>query len=345
MVVSSETDQSRPIAHEKSDLVLIFYDGYERKARASLGPRLYHQLRGALRARWRRMRGKQVDTGFYVAFLALVDGLRQLGCDVRINDFAAARVRPRHPIGLAGYPTVLDQVALPNPVIFGPGDPGYPDDAGAWARQEKVRYVIQPSPWFVDYYRPYCGDKMLRCPVGIDVDAIEDASDVVKSVDVLIYDKIRWHRETRVGTVRDRLVRKLEAEGRSYTILVYGEHVQSSYFAALRRARSMAFLCEHETQGLACEEALAMNVPVFAWDEGALIDPLQLPFAGTNLRVSSVPYFDETCGRTFKLDDLELSFERFWSGLTNYAPRDYVAKTLSPERTASVYLGAYRSMT
>ncbi len=324
--------------------VLIFYDGYELKAREALAPRLYHRARCFARAVWRRAKGKQVNTGFYVAFLALVDGLRQLGCEVRINDFAAARARPDHPIGLAGYPSVLDEVDLPNPVIFGPGDPGYPDTAGAWAAQPKVRFVIQPSPWFVDYYRPFCGDKMLCCPVGIDTAALPDLAGVPKSIDVLIYDKIRWDRDTLVDAVRGRLIAALDAAGRTHEVLVYGEHTQQAYFAALARARSMAFLCEHETQGLACEEAMAMNVPVFAWEEGRLIDPRQQPFAAPDLVVSSVPYFDETCGTTFTLDTMEERFAQFWNGLPRFRPRGYVERTLQPLATARVYEQAYWSM-
>lgn len=334
---ASMTDRTAP-------LVLMFYDGFERKARERPAARLFHRARGTARAVWRRARGKQVNTGFYVAFLAIVDGLRQLGCDVRVNDFAAARARPSHPIGLAGYPSVLTRVDLPNPVIFGPGDPGYPDTAGAWAAQDKVGYVIQPSSWFVEYYRPYCGDKMLCCPVGIDLAALEDTRGAAKTLDVLIYDKIRWDRDTLVPAVRDRLVRRLEADGRSYEILEYGRHTQQSYFAALRRSRSMAFLCEHETQGLACEEAMGMNVPVFAWEEGHLADPLQRPFMDPGLRVSSVPYFDDRCGRTFTLTDLEPRWAGFWADLAGFRPRDYVAAALSPAATARVYLGAYRSL-
>jgi hypothetical protein len=106
----------------------------------------------------------------------------------------------------------------------------------------------------------------------------------------------------------------------------------------------MAFLCEHETQGLACEEAMAMNVPVFAWEEQRLVDPRQLPFAAPDLKVSSVPYFDETCGVTFKVDELESAFDTFWSNLPGYKPRDYIAANLSPESTALVYLEAYASI-
>lgn len=329
----------------RGPLVLLFYDGYELKARLKLGPRLFHRARCAARAVWRRARGKQVNTGFHTAFVALADGLRALGCDVRVNDFAAARARPDHPVGLAGYPGVLAQVDLPNPVIFGPGDPGHPDTADAWAAQDKVRFFIQPSDWAVDYYRPWWGDKMLRCPVAVDTAALPDVRGRPKSVDMLIYDKLRWDRETVVPAVRDRLVRKLDAAGLTHAILEYGRHTQASYFAALSGARAMAFLCEHETQGLACEEAMAMNVPVFAWDEGRLVDPLQLPFAAPDLRVSSVPYFDETCGRTFTLADMEERFDAFWRDLASFRPRGYVARTLSPEATAQVYLNAYRSMT
>lgn len=325
-------------------VVLLFYDGYERKARAALGLRLFHAGRCALRAVVRRARGKQVNTGFYIAFLALADGLRKLGCDVRINNFAAARRWPAYPIGVAGYPSVLEQVDLPNPTIFGPGDPGFPDTAGHWARQAKVRFVIQPSPWFVEYYRPFCGDKMLCCPVGIDTDVLEDTHGLVKSVDVLIYDKIRWDRETVVPALRDRLIRKLEDEGLTYQILEYGKHSQQSYFAALRAARVMAFLCEHETQGLACEEALGMNVPVFAWEEKRLIDPRQQPFVTPDFQVSNVPYFDARCGETFTLADLEAGFDAFWARLPRYRPREYVAETLTPAATAAVYRDAYFSM-
>jgi hypothetical protein len=328
----------------RGPIVLMFYDGYELKARAKLGERLFHDARCAARAVWRRLKGKQVNTGFYAAFIALCDGLRQLGCDVRINDFGAARARPGYPIGLAGYPDVLDRADLPNPVIFGPGDPGYPDTAGVWAAQDKVKFVIQPSDWFVDYYRPFCGDKMLRCPVGIDVAQLADTSGSSKSIDVLIYDKIRWHQDVLVPAVRGRLIEKLEAEGKTYRVLEYGKHTQQMFFAALEGSRSMAFLCEHETQGLACEEAMAMNIPIFAWEEERLVDPRQLPFAAPDLKVSSVPYFDETCGATFKVDQLESAFDAFWSKLPSYKPRAYVTANLSPESTALVYLKAYASI-
>ncbi|AKH42793.1 hypothetical protein FHS61_000566 [Altererythrobacter atlanticus] len=329
---------------KKAPLVLMFYDGFERKAREKALPRLFHRGRCLVRAIVRRARGKQVNTGFYEAFLALVEGLRRLGCDVRINDFAEARRRPSYPIGIAGYPEVIDQVDLPNPTIFGPGDPGYPDMAAEFARRPNAKHIIQPSDWFVKYYEPFCGDKMIRCPVGIDLDSIPDAQGEAKSVDMLIYDKIRWYRDRVVPAVLDRLIAALEERGMSYTVLRYGAHTRENYFASLKRSRSMAFICEHETQGLACEEALAMNVPVFAWDEGKLVDPLQLRFAQDDLEVSSVPYFDGRCGLQFKVDAMEEQLDRFRELLPTYRPREYIAETLQPSATARVFLDAYCGM-
>ncbi len=336
-MVIKEIDVSKPV-------FLLFYDGFELKAREKLGLRLFHAARCKLRSVVRRLRGKQVNTGFYEAFLAIVLGLRKLGFEVRINDFSSARRDPKYPIGLAGYPDVFEHVQLPNPMIFGPGDPGYPDKAAAVTEKSSTRFIIQPSDWFVEYYRPYCGDKMLRCPVGIDVDAMPDFSGSQKSCDVLIYDKIRWHRSETVPRILGSLLEALSDRSLSYRIIRYGEHVQTEFFDNLRVSKSMAFLCEHETQGLACEEALAVNVPVFAWDEGTLVDPKQRIFALDNLRVSSVPYFDERCGLTFTSADLEVQFDKFWSKLPLYSPREFIRETLAPELTARVFAKAYQSM-
>jgi len=325
-------------------VMLLFYDGYELKARKKLGLRLYHMARCKLRALVRSLRGKQVNTGFYEAFLAIVNGLRKLGYDVRINDFESALGDPHYPIGIAGYPEVFRHVKLPNPMIFGPGDPGYPDEAARIADSSSTRFIIQPSDWFVEYYRPYCGNKMLCCPVGIDVDNLPDHARSCKTCDVLIYDKIRWDRSGVVPSLLGQLVGVLNKRGLTFEIIRYGHHTQAEYFGKLKNSRSMAFLCEHETQGLACEEALAMNVPVFAWDEGVLVDPLQRPYASNDLIVSSVPYFDDRCGMTFKAADIAERFDAFWDGIGLYAPREYIRERLNPEATAQVFARGYWSM-
>lgn len=327
----------------RGPLVLLFYDGFEWRAKEGVLPGIAAQARRLARFVYRTVRRKQVYTGFYTAFLALRTALERHGCDVRVNDFAAARARPDYPIGIAGYPSVLDAVRLPNPVVFGPGDFGTPAASVAVARDPRMKVLIQPSDWFRDYYRPTCGDKVVTWFAGIDTKLWQDRSAHPKTLDVLIYDKLRWDRETMVPAIRDRLVRLLEARGLSYRILRYGHHHRDEFAAGLAEARAMAFLCEHETQGLAYQEALAANVPVFAWDEGRFVDPLLAKAAPPGLDVSSVPYFDERCGRRFRLDEMESEFAKFWRDLATYRPRDYVCECLGMKQSAEAYLTLYAS--
>jgi len=326
-------------------LVLLFFDGYERKALEGVIGGIYSQARRFARWAYRHARRRQVRTGFYTAFLALERCLRQSGCDVRINDFAAARRNPNHPIGVAGYPSVLDRVShLPNPRIFGPGDYGDPEAAVSVAADPRWKIFIQPCDWYVEFYRQACGDKMMRWFAGIDSAALPDARHHPKSLDVLVYDKLRWDRETLVPNFLEPLIRSLEARGLSTRVLRYGHHRFVDFAEDLKRARAMLFICEHETQGLAYQEAMAMNVPILAWDEGQLVDPFQKKLAPEGLKVSSVPYFDESCGMRFKAAEFESVFDTFWAARESFEPRAYVQNALSMTTAADRYLAAYQSL-
>jgi len=325
--------------------VLLFYHGLERYALEGGLGHSYSQARRAARFTYRTLRRRQVRTGFYTAFLALERCLRLAGCDVRVNDFRAARANPNHPIGVAGYPDVLARVAdLPNPRIFGPGDYGDPESCKPVADDPRWKVLIQPCDWFVDFYRPVCGDKMMRWFAGIDTNKFLDASTHKKAIDVLVYDKIRWDRKFLEPNLLQEIVKYIENKGLSIKVIRYGHHHLKTFIADLKVSRSLLFLCEHETQGLAYQEAMALNVPVLAWDEGRLIDPHLARFASPDLRVSSVPYFDARCGRTFKAEAFGAEFERFWASLAEYQPRAYVQDELSMAAAAQRYLAAYRTL-
>ena len=328
----------------RGPLILLFYDGYEIKAEPGLLGGLHSQAYRAARFAWRTLRRKQVRTGFYTAFIGLVRCLREAGYDVRVNDFAAAARRPAYPIGLAGYPSAMDKVKLPNPVIFGPGDYGAPEPSRAVAADPRYRILIQPSDWFVEYYRPYCGDKMMTWFAPIDTRAWPDASAGPKTREVVIYDKLRWDREVMVPKLLRRVQAHLDRRGISHTTLRYGEHHQGEFAKAVAESRSLIFLCEHETQGLAYQEAMAAGTPVLAWDERTLGDPFLQQFEPPGLDVSSVPYFDDRCGMKFRIEEFETAFDSFWSRLPQFRPRDYVEDKLSYAEAARLYAAAYASL-
>jgi hypothetical protein len=328
--------------------VLLFYDGFELSLRPGVTGYAYSRLRGLARHVYRTLRRRQVRTGFYTAFRLLVVSLRRYGCNVKINALGVAARNPGYPIGVAGYPSILRSADVPNPRIFGPGDYGYPDTAAVVARDPRNRILTQPSAWPVEFYRDACGNKLRAMFVGIDTDLWPDLSDRPKDLDFIVYDKIRWDhggvRGTETPEIVTQTTRLLDRLGLVYVTLRYGAHHLGQFRNALSRARAMIFLCEHETQGIAYQEAMASNVPVLALDEGVLVDPEQRRFARPNLRVSSVPYFDATCGETFLPDQLEHSLRRFMGRRSQYTPREYVLRHLSMRNAAENYLEMYASL-
>jgi hypothetical protein len=322
--------------------ILLFYDGTERPARDGALGALMSQARRSARFSYRTLARKQVRTGFYTAFLSLVTALRRGGAEVRVNDFAFARQNPHLPIGVAGYASVVDRVSpLPNRRIFGPGDFGGPPESRKVAEDPRWVVLTQPCQWFADLYRPYTGDKIAPWFVGIDAETYRPDPAVPKDIDVLIYDKIRWdHDRYEAGLLRE-VAALLQRLSLTSATVRYGHHHQSQFHALARRSKAMMFLCEHETQGLAYQEALSLDVPVLAWDEGVLVDPYLRQFVTPEIKVTSVPYFDDRCGSRFQLDNLTPSFQAFWEGLDRYAPRDYVRDQLSMAKSATLYLGHY----
>lgn len=323
----------------------LFYDGYDLRAADGAIRAYFERARFFARKIWRTAKGQQVHTGFYVAFSSLVKSLLASGCRVTVNDFKAARRSPDDIIGIAGFPSVIQKVSeLSNIKVFGPGDPGLPLEAEVRAKAHGIARILQPSEWAANLYRPVCGERIAVWPAAVDADALVPSPKSFRSLDVLVYDKIYRRYDERKSQVLDPLFEMLRARGLKFHVIRYGSHTQSAFFKLVRSAKSMAFICEHETQGLACEEVMALDVPVFAWDEGVLSDPEQRALAPPNLKVSSVPYWDERCGERFTVATMHKQFETFWNRLSDYCPRSYVEEALNLRRCGEQYLKILESV-
>ena len=165
-----------------------------------------------------------------------------------------------------------------------------------------------------------------------------------KTIDYLVYDKVRWDRDELVPKLVNSICHELQRTGRTYHVLRYGHHHLNEYKRALKKSRAMIFICEHETQGIAYQEAMSSNLPVLAWDEGNLVDPRQIPYFPRGQRVSSVPYFDSDCGLTFTRANLFEMLHTFDAKRHEFRPREYVQRELGFEPGAREFMKLYQEV-
>jgi glycosyltransferase involved in cell wall biosynthesis len=285
--------------------------------------------------------GKSFVSGQRRVFLNLCAGLDRLGIRYRVNDYRYIRRHPDELACIIGRPFVLDWFAWTNPLLLGVAMYNHPVDAPESLKKLRVKSILVPCAWYAEMCRSDWPHVEIW-PVGIETDRWAPTPADRKSVDVLLYDKVRWEHGRHEAELIDPIRRHLSASGHSVEEIRYGHYREDDFKAALARCRSMVFLCEHESQGIACQQALASGVPVFAWDRGGpWQDPAYFPhkvrYQGG---VTSVPYFDARCGMTFTEANGFLSdWGEFWSevGASGFSPRDYVMDNLTLEKGALHY--------
>lgn len=301
--------------------------------------------------RWirRLLRGAPRPGGQMRVFLNLCAGLDKIGVRYRVNDYRYAQKHPEEVVCIIGKPHVLDKVKWHNPIVFGASVFSHPIDDPDLLQRLPVKLVLVPGEWYRRMFELYYGDKVMAWPVGIDTERwrLEDGgrrsevgfsegrcfgAEQKKKYDFLVYDKVRWEHERYEKELIEPVREELRRRGCSFDEIRYGYYEEEDFRKRLGECRAMVFLCEHESQGIAYQQALSCGVPVLAWDRGGYWqDPTYFPDRAKFEPVSSVPYWDERCGLTF------LSAADFPEKLTEFrelldagrfAPRDYVLENL-----------------
>ena len=313
----------------------LFYDEpeHDRWVPGDRYPRriIRHLLRGAPRPGGQKM-----------VFLNLCAGLDRIGVPYRVNDYAYLRRSPDMLACVVGKPFVLERFHGPNPILFGAAVFSHPSDDPDLFERLPVKRILVPGPWIRDMFvEAYGPERVHAWPVGIDTDHWKPVAGE-KDVDVLLYNKVLWNKAATVSAIVDPVRASLEARGLKVETLTYGSYQPGQFRALLARSRSMVFICEHETQGMAYQQALASGVPILAW-RGARewIDPEYWPHRVRFGPVTAVPYWDDRCGLRYDdVADFDGKLDQFLEGVREgrYAPRDYVLEHLTLERCARLYL-------
>lgn len=296
----------------------------------------------------RLVRGAPRPGGQTRVFLNLRAGLDEIGVRYRVNDYRHARRHPGELACVIGKPFVLDKVAWRNPILFGASVFSHPLDDPHLFERLPVRRMLVPGPWMEAMCRPYWGDRVQAWPVGIDTARWAPSASGTKTHDVLLYDKVLWNRDAAQRDLIAPVGEALDAAGLSTRVIRYGAYREEEFLAALRASRSMVFLCEHETQGIAYQQALACDVPILAWDrQGPWLDPAYYPHRVVFGPASSVPYWDARCGERFATVDefgvrLQAFIDNARAGL--YRPREFVLDGLTLAQCARRYVEIARQV-
>jgi glycosyltransferase involved in cell wall biosynthesis len=291
------------------------------------------------------LRGKVQPGGQMRVFLNLCAGLDQLKVPYRVNDYKYAASHPHEVVGIVGKPHVLNRVEWRNPIVFGAAVYSHPSDDPDLLRRLAIRKVLVPGEWMREMCAPAWGDSVRTWPVGIDTERWSPAAPEEKNIDVLLYDKVMWERGRAERELIEPIKAQLQRAQMSVVTLRYGAYREEEFQRLLARSRMMIFLCEHETQGIAYQQALSCGVPILAWDRGGYWqDPSYYPDKVKFAPVTSVPYWDDRCGVKFKCveefpDRLAEFLDRQTTG--GFKPRDYILENLTLEQCAAAYVSYY----
>lgn len=320
--------------------VLLFYKDFEKDSFFA-GDRYIKRI---LRPIYNAFKKTQKVSGFYVWYQLLIKSLELQGYNVHLNNYRLAKKNPDYPVGLVGYPHLLNDWSLPNPAVLGPCLHDHPLEAPRIMEDSRFKFYMLTSQWIIDMFKPYYGECVVFWYAGMDVSKWANTQTHEKTYDILIYDKVRWNREKYEGELINPIKSYLRNQGLKYTIIRYGRYDHQAYRDALSQSKAMIFLCEHETQGMAYQEALTSNLPVLAWDNGYWLDPRRPKFDPNPIPATSVPYFSPQCGEKFTdIANFPETFDKFWASIDSYEPRKFIERELSFAGSAELYMKYYHS--
>lgn len=290
----------------------------------------------------RVIRGKPRIGGQQRVFLNLRAGLQRLGIPYRVNDYSHLRGHPNELACIIGKPCVLEKIKGRNPIVFGAAVYSHPcEDPGLLTRLP-IKNVLVPGDWMRQMWVPSYGDVVIAWPVGIDTDLWRENASKAKQIDFLVYDKVRWEHDRYESDLLNPIRETLQRSRFTFREIRYGFYREEDFHKLLGQCRAMIFLCEHETQGIAYQQALSSGVPVLAWDRGGFWqDPAFYPDRVKFAPVTSVPYWDERCGLKFT------SAQHFGARLGEFCeklnrkqfnPREYILENLTLEKCAWRYV-------
>jgi len=194
--------------------------------------------------------------------------------------------------------------------------------------------VIAPSKVTESIMNTFFPDlKTGSWPVGIYTPEIKETP-ITK--DCLIYYKNRPQEDLL------RVLDFVKERNITYTGLQYGNYTQEEFKESLGEVKYCIIIDNTESQGVAIQEMMSVNKPLFVWNqtEGYRQDYLGKTYKITG---STIPYWSDECGEYVdSFDEFGEKFDIFLDNLKNYQPKKFVDRELSPQRSVEILLSLFK---
>ena len=189
--------------------------------------------------------------------------------------------------------------------------------------------IIAPSQWVKDLYVNKFGmdeSKVVVWPVGIEIKPFKKDLSSIK-YDCLLYYKRRSKEELEAA------IKFLKENEMSYNLVEYGSYAQKELESLCDQSAFCFPLNGTESQGIAVQEMMAKDMPMFVWDIKEWNDQ------GEQWRVpaTSIPYWSDQCGvRFYDEHEMHYAFSEFCDKI--YTSRKYVEENLSYKKSVNILL-------
>lgn len=243
---------------------------------------------------------------------------------------------PNQPLDINKYPNIK--------FVFGPQFSILPDNKSNIKCDYNNAIYIQPSQWCVNMWKicKYTALPLKSYCIGVDTEEFKPIDNNNSKKTIFIYYKSRSKKtyEMIINFINTYLRKEYKIE-----IIKYGSYNEKHYKEVLNNSIFGIWLGSHESQGLALEEALSMNVPLLVWNVKSICDEVGSTWSnkvskeGQKL-ATSIPYWDERCGEYFyEEEELYAKYVKIIEKISKkeYSPRQFILDNLALEKRAKAF--------
>lgn len=132
--------------------------------------------------------------------------------------------------------------------------------------------------------------------------------------------------------------KRLDQKNIKHKTFTYGDYNNQDLIKEAVKSTFGIILNKSESQGIATQELMATNLPLFVidYEKNEYLDL-------NNFIFSSVPYWSDECGiKINNIYDFDEKIDQFINNLMSYSPKEFVQKNLSSEKVREKFIQEFQ---